>query len=146
MVVMALAVAAVACSGGERDDVLTVVTHDAFLVSDDVVASFEEQTGINVEHTVVPWEDLEATYTANFAGGEPFDVTYQVSTHLTLFGEVGAFADVTPLIGGDDFATEIERFPQGIIDASVYISPWSSAAGSFGGRWRRRHSQAWSAA
>jgi thiamine transport system substrate-binding protein len=48
VVVTALAVAAVACSGAEGDDVLTVVTHDAFLVSDDVIASFEEQTGIDV--------------------------------------------------------------------------------------------------
>ena len=84
------------------------------------LAPFEEATGINVEHTVVPWEDLEATYTANFAGGDPFDVTYQVSTHLTLFGELGAFADVGPLIDGDDFAMERSHFPDSIVDASVY--------------------------
>ena len=84
------------------------------------LAPFEEATGITVEHTVVPWEELEATYTANFAGGNPFDVTYQVSTHLTLFGDVGAFADVTSLIEGDDFADAASHFPSEIIDASVY--------------------------
>ncbi len=84
------------------------------------LAPFEEETGITVEHTVVPWDELEATYTANFAGSDPFDVTYQVSTHLTLFGSLGAFADVTPLIEGGDFAADRAQFPDSIIDASVY--------------------------
>ena len=84
------------------------------------LAPFEEATGIDVEHTVVPWDELEATYTANFAGGDAFDVTYQTSTHLTLFGDVGAFVDVTPLIDGEDFAEDRAHFPDSIIDASVY--------------------------
>ena len=81
---------------------------------------FEEATGITVEHTVVPWDELEATYTANFAGNEVFDVTYQTSTHLTLFGELGAFNDVTPLIDGSDFAEDRSHFPDSIVNASVY--------------------------
>jgi multiple sugar transport system substrate-binding protein len=84
------------------------------------LAPFEEATGIDVEHTVVPWDELEATYTANFAGGDPFDVMYQVSTHLTLFGEQGAFVDVTPLIDGEDFAEDRAHFPDNVIEASVY--------------------------
>src|SRR5687768_10530757 len=39
------------------------------------LAPFEEATGIDVEHTVVPWDELEATYTANFAGSDVFDVS-----------------------------------------------------------------------
>lgn len=84
------------------------------------LAPFEEQTGISVEHTVVPWDDLEAIYSANFAGSDVFDVMYQVSTHLTLFGDQGAFVDVTSLISGADFADEATHFPSSITDASVF--------------------------
>jgi ABC-type glycerol-3-phosphate transport system substrate-binding protein len=84
------------------------------------LAPFEEQTGITIEHTVVPWNDLEAIYSANFAGNDVFDVTYQVSTHLTLFGEQGAFVDMTPLLEGEDYAMEAAHYPGSIVDASVY--------------------------
>lgn len=81
---------------------------------------FEDETGISVELTQVPWDQLEALYTANFASNEPYDVTYQTSAHLTLFGERGTFEDVTARINGDDFAEDRANFPEGVIDASVY--------------------------
>ena len=84
------------------------------------LAPFEERTGINVEHTVVPWGDVESTYTASFAGDDPFDVTYQVSTHLTLFGERGAFLDVLPLMNSTEYASERAHFIDSAIDASLY--------------------------
>ena len=84
------------------------------------LAPFEERTGINVEHTVVPWGDVESTYTASFAGDDPFDVTYQVSTHLTLFGERGAFLDVLPLMSSTEYASERAHFIDSAIDASLY--------------------------
>ena len=84
------------------------------------LAPFEERTGINVEHTVVPWGDVESTYTASFAGDDPYDVTYQVSTHLTLFGERGAFADVLPLMSSTEYASERAHFIDSAIDASLY--------------------------
>ncbi|MDE0195774.1 MAG: sugar ABC transporter substrate-binding protein, partial [bacterium] len=83
-------------------------------------APFEERTGINVEHTVVPWQDVESTYTASFAGDDPFDVTYQVSTHLTLFGDRGAFVDVLPLMSAPEYASERAHFIDSAIDASLY--------------------------
>lgn len=83
-------------------------------------APFEERTGINVEHTVVPWGDVESTYTASFAGDDPFDVTYQVSTHLTLFGDRGAFMDVLPLMSAPEYASERAHFIDSAIDASLY--------------------------
>ena len=83
-------------------------------------APFEERTGINVEHTVVPWQDVESTYTASFAGDDPFDVTYQVSTHLTLFGDRGAFMDVLPLMSAPEYASERAHFIDSAIDASLY--------------------------
>lgn len=81
---------------------------------------FESETGINVDLTQVPWDQLEALYTANFASNEPYDVTYQTSAHLTLFGERGAFEDLTARINGDDFAEDLANFPDGVINASVY--------------------------
>ena len=84
------------------------------------LAPFEEETGITVEHTVVPWGDVESTYTASFAGDDPFDVTYQVSTHLTLFGDRGAFMDVLPLMSAPEYASERAHFIDSAIDASLY--------------------------
>ena len=81
---------------------------------------FTAQTGIKVELTQVPWDQLEALYTANFASDTPYDVTYQTSTHLTLFGERGAFEDLTPRINGEDFAADLPNFPAGVLGASTY--------------------------
>jgi len=81
---------------------------------------FTAQTGINVELTQVPWDQLEALYTTNIASDTPFDVTYQTSTHLTLFGERGAFEDMTPYINGADFASDLPNFPAGVLNASTF--------------------------
>ncbi len=51
LVAAALAVLAASCGSGDGDGgprSVTVVTHDAFAVSDDVVAGFEAETGIDV--------------------------------------------------------------------------------------------------
>ena len=40
---------------------------------------FKDATGAEIEHTIIPWDQLEALYTANFAGDDVFDVMYQVS-------------------------------------------------------------------
>lgn len=84
------------------------------------LAPFEEATGIKVEHTVVPWDQLEAQYTANFAGDDPFDVMYQVSTHLTLFGTRGAFEDLNSWMDRPDFQDVRDHLPDQVIDPSVY--------------------------
>ena len=53
----------------------------------DVIAKllkpFEDKTGAKVVHTVVPWNVEGATYATNYAGPNPFDVSYQTSTDLT---------------------------------------------------------------
>ena len=82
--------------------------------------AFTEKTGIKVELTQVPWDQLEALYTASFASETPYDVSYQTSTHLTLFGERGAFEDMTPRINGEDFASDLQNFPAGVLGASTY--------------------------
>ncbi len=83
-------------------------------------APFEERTGITIDHTVVAWGDVESQYTTSFAGDDPYDVTYQVSTHLTLFGERGAFMDVLPLMSSANYASERAHFVDSAVDASVY--------------------------
>jgi len=52
------AVAAAACSDSSGDDSLTLVTHDSFAVSDDVLAAFTEETGVEVK--VLPAGDAGA--------------------------------------------------------------------------------------
>ena len=93
---------------------------DEIALFEEWLAPFEEETGITVEHTVVPWGDVESTYTASFAGDDPFDVTYQVSTHLTLFGDRGAFRDVLPLMEASDYASERAHFIDNALNASIY--------------------------
>ena len=47
-------------------------------------------------------------------------MTYQVSTHLTLFGDRGAFMDVLPLMSAPEYASERAHFIDSAIDASLY--------------------------
>ena len=59
----------------------------------DVIAkllkSFEAKTGITVKHTIVPWNVEGASYATNYAGPDPYDVSYQTSTDLTGLGSKG---------------------------------------------------------
>jgi multiple sugar transport system substrate-binding protein len=59
----------------------------------DVIAKllkpFEDKTGAKVVHTIVPWNVEAATYSTNYAGPNPFDVSYQTSTDLTGLGTKG---------------------------------------------------------
>jgi len=54
-----------------------------------LLAPFEKQTGIKIVHTIVPWNVEGATYATNYAGPNPFDVSYQTSTDLTGLGTKG---------------------------------------------------------
>jgi len=59
----------------------------------DVIAKllkpFEAKTGIKVKHTIVPWNVEGAAYATNYAGPNPYDVSYQTSTDLTSLGTKG---------------------------------------------------------
>ena len=54
-----------------------------------LLAPFEKTTGIKVVHTVIPWNTEGATYATNYAGPNPYDVSYQTSTDLTGLGTKG---------------------------------------------------------
>ena len=59
----------------------------------DVIAKllkpFEARTGIKIRHTIVPWQTEGAAYATNYAGPNPYDVSYQTSTDLTSLGTKG---------------------------------------------------------
>ncbi len=59
----------------------------------DVIAKllkpFTAKTGIKVKHTIVPWNTEGASYATNYAGPNPYDVSYQTSTDLTGLGTKG---------------------------------------------------------
>jgi multiple sugar transport system substrate-binding protein len=59
----------------------------------DVIAKllkpFTDRTGIKIEHTIVPWTNETAAYATNYAGPDPYDVSYQTSTDLTGLGTKG---------------------------------------------------------
>ncbi len=59
----------------------------------DVIAKllkpFEAKTGIKINHTIVPWATEGAAYATNYAGPNPYDVSYQTSTDLTGLGTKG---------------------------------------------------------
>ena len=59
----------------------------------DVIAKllkpFTAKTGITVKHTIVPWNVEGAAYATNYAGPNPYDVSYQTSTDLTGLGSKG---------------------------------------------------------
>jgi multiple sugar transport system substrate-binding protein len=84
------------------------------------LAPFKERTGMEIEHIVIPWGELEALYSANFAGSDVYDVTYQTSTHLNLFGARGTFSDLDGGFNGADYASERAHFPDNLVNPSYY--------------------------
>jgi ABC-type glycerol-3-phosphate transport system substrate-binding protein len=84
------------------------------------LAPFKERTGVQIEHTITPWDQVEAAYTANFASDDPFDVTYQVSTHLTLFGARGAFEDLTDRFDASKNAAEKKHFVPQVVEGATW--------------------------
>ena len=93
---------------------------DEIALMEEWLAPFKAATGMEIEHIVIPWGELEALYSANFAGSDVYDVTYQTSTHLNLFGSRGAFSDLHERFNGADYASERSLFPDNIVNPSYY--------------------------
>jgi len=93
---------------------------DEIALIEEWLAPFKAATGMEIEHIVIPWGELEALYSANFAGSDVYDVTYQTSTHLNLFGSRGAFSDLHGHFNAADYASERSRFPDNIVNPSYY--------------------------
>ena len=93
---------------------------DEIALMEEWLAPFKAATGMEIEHIVIPWGELEALYSANFAGSDVYDVTYQTSTHLNLFGSRGAFSELHARFNGADYASERSLFPDNIVNPSYY--------------------------
>ena len=83
---------------------------------------FKEKTGIKVEHTIVPWNVEGATYATNYAGPNPFDVSYQTSTDLTGLGTKGVLEvlNTTQWLNAPAFASTKAKFIPNAITKSMY--------------------------
>jgi multiple sugar transport system substrate-binding protein len=87
-----------------------------------LLAPFEKQTGIKVVHTIVPWNVEGATYATNYAGPNPFDVSYQTSTDLTGLGTKGVLEvlNTSKWFNAPSFASTKAKFIANAIKKSTY--------------------------
>ena len=87
-----------------------------------LLAPFEKQTGIKVVHTIVPWTVEGATYATNYAGPNPFDVSYQTSTDLTGLGTKGVLEvlNSSKWLDAPAFASTKSKFIPNTIKKSTY--------------------------
>jgi multiple sugar transport system substrate-binding protein len=92
----------------------------------DVIAKllkpFEDKTGAKVVHTIVPWNVEGATYATNYAGPNPFDVSYQTSTDLTGLGTKGVLEvlNTSKWLNAPSFASTKKKFITNTITKSTY--------------------------
>ena len=92
----------------------------------DVIAKllkpFEDKTGAKIEHTIVPWNVEGATYATNYAGPNPFDVSYQTSTDLTGLGTKGVLEvlNTSKWLNSPAYATTESKFIPNTITKSTY--------------------------
>ena len=87
-----------------------------------LLAPFEKATGIKVVHTVVPWQTEGATYATNYAGPNPYDVSYQTSTDLTGLGTKGVLEVLNSpkWLNAPAFASTKAKFIPNTIKKSTY--------------------------
>jgi multiple sugar transport system substrate-binding protein len=92
----------------------------------DVIAAllkpFEAKTGITVRHTIVPWNVEGAAYATNYAGPNPYDVSYQTSTDLTGLGTKGVLEvlNTTQWLNSPAYASTRAKFIPNTIKKSTF--------------------------
>jgi ABC-type glycerol-3-phosphate transport system substrate-binding protein len=92
----------------------------------DVIAKllkpFTDRTGIKIKHTIVPWNVEGAAYATNYAGPNPYDVSYQTSTDLTSLGTKGVLEvlNSTQWLDAPAFAATKKKFIVNTLRASTY--------------------------
>ena len=71
---------------------------------------------------VVPWNVEEATYNTNYAGPDPFDVSYQTSTDLTGLGSKGVLEvlNTNQWLDNPNYASTKAKFIPNTITKSTY--------------------------
>jgi ABC-type glycerol-3-phosphate transport system substrate-binding protein len=87
-----------------------------------LLAPFEKQTGIKVVHTVVPWTTEGASYATNYAGPNPYDVSYQTSTDLTGLGTKGVLEvlNTSKWLNSPAYKSTAAKFIPNAIKKSTY--------------------------
>jgi multiple sugar transport system substrate-binding protein len=87
-----------------------------------LVKPWEDKTGAKIVHTVVPWNVEGATYATNYAGPNPFDVSYQTSTDLTGLGTKGVLEvlNTSNWLNNPSFASTKAKFIPNAIAKSMY--------------------------
>ena len=92
----------------------------------DVVAKllkpFEAKTGMKVQHTIVPWNVEGASYATNYAGPNPYDVSYQTSTDLTGLGTKGVLEVLNnkKWLYSPEYASTTAKFIPNTLKKSTY--------------------------
>src|SRR3990172_2360271 len=92
----------------------------------DVIAKllkpFETKTGITIKHTIVPWNVEGAAYATNYAGPNPYDVSYQTSTDLTSLGTKGVLEVINTRqwLNAPSFASTKAKFIPATIRGMTY--------------------------
>jgi multiple sugar transport system substrate-binding protein len=92
----------------------------------DVIAKllkpFTDKTGIKYTHTVVPWQTEGAAYATNYAGPNPYDVSYQTSTDLTSLGQKGVLEvlNTSQWLNAPSFASTKAKFIPGILQSHTW--------------------------
>jgi multiple sugar transport system substrate-binding protein len=83
---------------------------------------FTDKTGIKIKHTIVPWNVEGAAYATNYAGPNPYDVSYQTSTDLTGLGTKGVLEVLNTRQWFDSpaFAKQRARYIPNAIKKSIY--------------------------
>ena len=87
-----------------------------------LIKPWEDKTGAKVEHTIVPWNVEGATYATNYAGPNPFDVSYQTSTDLTGLGTKGVLEPLNTKqwLDNPNYASTKAKFIPNTIAKSMY--------------------------
>jgi len=87
-----------------------------------LVKPWEDKTGAKIVHTVVPWNVEGATYATNYAGPNPFDVSYQTSTDLTGLGTKGVLEvlNTSKWLDSPAYASTKAKFIPNTITKSTY--------------------------
>jgi ABC-type glycerol-3-phosphate transport system substrate-binding protein len=87
-----------------------------------LIKPWEDKTGAKVVITTVPWQTEGATYATNYAGPNPFDVSYQTSTDLTGLGTKGVLEplNTSKWLDNPNYASTKAKFIPNALAKSMY--------------------------
>jgi multiple sugar transport system substrate-binding protein len=132
--VVAIAIALVGCSAGADAPSVSVKTLKLWMppfgsteTADsalwaDILAPFEEETGVKVETTIVPWETFEDKYLTGVAAGTGPDVGYMYSTMIGDYVTRGILEPFDKYLSDEDRANYL-FLDKGLVNNEQYSMP-----------------------